>query len=239
MSAAGSKTERDRVSGRILAIGDIHGCHVALDALLSLVQPDGDDSLIVLGDVVDRGPGTRQAIDQLLHVRQFTELNFIMGNHEEMMLGALEDQRLASHWLTYGGSQTLDSYKGGFGQVPSRHWDFLYEATDFWETDSEIFVHAGVERGVPLSEQSSQWLRWSRFTGEEPPHSSGRRIICGHTVQTHGSPCVAQGWICVDTWAYGGQFLTCLDVTHDLVYQANQRGDARGPAQLADVALVL
>ena len=50
MSTAGSKTERDRVSGRILAIGDIHGCHVALDALLSLVQPDGDDSLIVLGD---------------------------------------------------------------------------------------------------------------------------------------------------------------------------------------------
>jgi serine/threonine protein phosphatase 1 len=227
------------VSGRILAIGDIHGCHVALDTLLSLVQPTGDDRLIVLGDVVDRGPGTRQAVDQLLHVRQFTELIFIMGNHEEMMLGAVEDSRLASHWLTYGGSQTLDSYGGGFGQIPSRHWDFLHEGIDLWEGTSEIFVHAAVQRDVALAEQSSEWLRWNRFTGEEPPHASGRRIVCGHTVQTQGVPYVANGWVCIDTWAYGGQFLTCLDVTHDLVYQANQRGDARGPARLADIALTL
>lgn len=227
------------MSGRILAIGDIHGCHVALDALLSLVQPDAEDQLVVLGDVVDRGPGTRQVIDQLLHVGQFTQLVFIMGNHEEMMLGAVEDARLASHWLSYGGTQTLDSYGGGFGQIPPRHWDFLHAGGEFWETDSEIFVHAALQPDVPLTEQVSEWLRWTRFTGEEPAHPSGRRIVCGHTIQTNGLPCVAGRWVCVDTWAYGGQFLTCLDVTHDLVYQANQRGESRGPARLADIAFTM
>jgi len=55
--------------GRTLAIGDIHGSDYALDALLDLIAPTPDDTVVVLGDIVDRGPGSRQVIDRLLALR--------------------------------------------------------------------------------------------------------------------------------------------------------------------------
>jgi serine/threonine protein phosphatase 1 len=54
---------------RLLAIGDIHGCLTALDALLAAVRPRDDDLLVVLGDYVDRGPESRGVLERLLELR--------------------------------------------------------------------------------------------------------------------------------------------------------------------------
>ena len=83
---------------RILAIGDIHGCNSALDALLDVVQPIGGDTIVVLGDVVDRGPDTRACIERLLAVSRSVELIHLMGNHEEMMLAARESVPALRYW---------------------------------------------------------------------------------------------------------------------------------------------
>jgi serine/threonine protein phosphatase 1 len=53
--------KRDEVK-RILAIGDIHGCSVALDALLEVVNPGTDDLVIMLGDYIDRGPDSNKLV---------------------------------------------------------------------------------------------------------------------------------------------------------------------------------
>jgi serine/threonine protein phosphatase 1 len=105
------------------------------------------------------------------------------------------------------------------------------------ETENEICVHACLEPGIPLEEQSGVVLRWERFTGEYPPWPTGQRIICGHTAQHSGVPIVSDGWVCIDTCAYGGQFLSCLDTNSDLLYQARQTGEVRGPVPLAEVAI--
>ncbi len=215
------------MSGRTLAIGDIHGCSVALDVLLSKMELTPDDTLVVLGDVVDRGPSTRKAIDRLFEIRQICNLIFIKGNHEEMMLNALETGDRIEAWKQFGGEETLQSYGGDIENIPQEHLNFLEAGLDFWQTDSEIFVHANLEPGIPLDEQTSEWLRWTRLTGFEKPHPSGKRVICGHSSQLSGVPASLEGWICIDTWVYGAGALTCLDVETGELYQSQQSGAYR------------
>jgi serine/threonine protein phosphatase 1 len=219
---------------RTIAIGDIHGCQIALEKLLAQLNVSPDETVIVLGDVVDRGPGTKEAVDQLLALEKSCQLIFLMGNHEEMMLEAKGGGSIERAWLRYGGQQTLDSYGGDYGMIPDSHWAFLQAGQKYFETESEIFIHANLEPGVALSDQTADWLRWTRLTGDERPRECGRRVVCGHTNLTIGEPLVMDGWVCIDTWAYGQKYLTALDATNDLIYQASQTGETRGPFPLSN-----
>ena len=95
------------------------------------------------------------------------------------------------------------------------------------ESDFDIFVHACVESDVSLSNQTSDFLRWKHVGGMESPHASGKRIVCGHTAQTDGVPLVFDGWVCIDTYAHGGKWLTCLDCETNHVVQASQDAEVR------------
>jgi serine/threonine protein phosphatase 1 len=218
------------VSSRVLAIGDIHGCDTALETLLGQLQITGHDTVVLLGDIVDRGPGTRQVIERLMDLKSECRLHFVMGNHEQMLLSALDHSAEMSRWLMYGGREVLDSYgaDSGIGTIPETHLEFLRSAQDFCETATEIFVHANLEPGIPLAEQNIEWLRWARFTGREEPLESGQRVLCGHTAQKSGLPAPIRGWVCIDTHVYADDgWLTCLDVQTDEFFQANERGQFR------------
>ncbi len=224
------------MSNRTIAIGDIHGCHLALEALLGDLQITTGETVVVLGDVIDRGPGTKQAIARLLELQKTCRLIFLRGNHEEMMLESRKGGPIGTAWLRVGGQETLDSYGGEFEMIPDSHWNFLESGLDYWETDAEIFIHANLEPDVALPKQSPAWLRWIKLCGEELPRDCGRRVVCGHTSLHQGTPWVLDGWVCIDTWCYGKQYLTALDTTNDLIYQAKQTGETRGPFPLAQFA---
>lgn len=217
---------------RVLAIGDIHGCSAALDALLAAVGPAPGDRIVALGDFVDRGPDSRGVIERLIRLREDGLLVPLRGNHEQMMLRARVDPELRALWLRVGGAQTLASYApedraGGFDDVPAAHWAFLErECATFYETDTHIFVHGGAEPDRPLSHQPAAVLLWEPFL-DPMPHRSGKVLICGHTAQRDGHPRDLGHSICIDTWVYGGGWLTCLDVGTRRLWQANQRGDRR------------
>ena len=220
-------------SGRLLAIGDIHGCHVALESLLDKVQIVPTDTLVVLGDVIDRGPGTRQVIDRLLECRDRCRVALVMGNHEEMLLEVLRDDDSEEDWLGFGGIETLESYGGEeLDLIPPAHVQFLQSAVDYFETGSAVFIHANLKPGVPLARQTAEWLRWTKLTRRENPLPSGQHVVCGHTPQKDGLPWVGDGWTCIDTFAYGGMYVTCLDVNTRNVWQASQTGESRGPVPL-------
>lgn len=215
------------MTARTLAIGDIHGCDIALETLLAGLSISRDDTVVVLGDVVDRGPGTKQAVERLLQLAQDCRLIFVMGNHEEMMLSALDTGEGVEAWLRYGGTATLYSYDGDPRKIPRSHLEFLRSGVNYWETDRDLFIHANLEPGVALEKQQPEWLRWTHLTGHESPHPSGKRIVCGHTPQKEGEPLCLTGWTCIDTFACGTGWLTCLDVATDEFYQANQPGASR------------
>lgn len=213
--------------GRTFAIGDVHGCYEALTALLGTLALAENDTVVFLGDAVDRGPESKQVVNRILSLRDTCRVVFIMGNHEEMMRNALSGRGLVNQWLQVGGQATVDSYGGSLSNVPPEHIRFLVSGLPFWESDANLFVHASLEANVSLANQTSDYLRWKHLGGLEPPHISGKRVICGHTSQTDGRPLVFDGWVCVDTYAHGGQWLTALNVDTDEVFQAAQDGSVR------------
>jgi len=217
------------VSRRVLAIGDIHGCDTALETLLGQLQIEADDTVVLLGDIVDRGPGTRQVIERLMDLQSHCQLYFVQGNHEQMLLHAMESPTTRARWMAFGGLDVLKSYSvaGEIDSIPESHLNFLRATVDYYETPTEVFVHASLEPGVPLSRQHDEWLRWTRFSGREEPLETGQRVVCGHTAQKSGLPLAIRGWVCIDTYVYGDGWLTCLDVQTDEFFQANQLGQYR------------
>ena len=221
---------------RTLAIGDIHGCHVAFQALLALVAPTAEDTLIFLGDVVDRGPDTKACIDEILRLQDECLVISIMGNHEEMMRGSIQKSFMIEMWLQFGGDAVLESYGGGgIDKIPATHLKWLSHLRQFYETPTEIFVHAKLEPTMTLANQNGDYLRWKKLGGSERPHVSGKRVICGHTPQKDGYPLSFDGWVCIDTDCCRMKWLTCLDVTTDHVWQTNEAGQSR-EFELADYA---
>jgi serine/threonine protein phosphatase 1 len=218
---------------RTLAIGDIHGCAVALDALLGMVRPEPADRLIALGDYVDRGPDSAGVLDRMVALFDAGRLVALRGNHDEMMLNARrgEDVRM---WLTCGGRATLISYGAPFPdidelkRVSERHWRFLeQDCVGYYETENHFFVHASVHPEVPLDEQPGYMLYWEKLF-EPVAHCSGKVMVCGHTKQNEGRPLNLGTTVCIDTGVYDSEgWLTCLHVERGFYWQANQRGATR------------
>lgn len=221
--------------GRTIAIGDIHGCDTALERLLDAVNPNADDLVVQLGDVCDRGPDTKRVIELLIDLSGRCDFKMILGNHDEMMLGVFGRHAACDlgFWWGVGGAETIESYGGDPEQVPEEHLAFLEAAFPFLELDDDLLIHASLRHEVPLDEEIADWLRWQKISGTEPPHPSGKRIVCGHSSQRSGKPLVWNGWACIDTRVYDeGGWLTALDLATDTYIQANQDGDVRGPLPL-------
>ena len=220
---------------RTLAIGDIHGCRTALDHLLAFVKPLPGETIVSLGDYVDRGPDSKGVIDKLIEMHVAGQLIPLRGNHEFMMLGSKKGGGDSIRfWLACGGAPTLESYvsPGQYAtheDIPATHWHFIKHTCDDWyETDTHIFVHANLHPERPLGEQTTEHLHWEALTAlSHRPHVSGKVMICGHTEQRSGRPLVLERAVCIDTWAYGGGWLTCLDVTSGDYWQANELGERR------------
>jgi serine/threonine protein phosphatase 1 len=224
------------MAGRTIAIGDIHGCSAALTALLGALAPQADDTLITLGDYIDRGPDSQGVLDQLLALGRRCRLVPLLGNHEEMLLAALSGPGGLEVWLRCGGAETVLSYgwapggprRGLAGLIPEAHRRFLADCLSFHETSTHLFVHAGYVPELSLEEQPGEALRW-RATDRHTtrPHGSGKTAIVGHTPQRSGEILDLGFLKCIDTHCHGGRWLTALDIESGQVWQANQRGEVR------------
>jgi len=217
---------------RILAIGDIHGCTIAFDTLLAAVQLQPDDQIITLGDYVDHGPDSKGIINRLIALHDTGQLVALRGNHELGMLAARLSDKNELLWICCDGDKTLASYSLSNDElnradIPNTHWNFLKNVCLNWyETDTHFFVHANADSSLSLSQQPDDMLFWKRFKNPAP-HCSGKIMVCGHTSQKSGVPLNLGHAICIDTWAYGKGWLTCLDVISGKVWQANQAGQQR------------
>ena len=218
------------MTGRIIAVGDIHGCASALKTLITAIDPMPDDTIVTLGDYVDRGPDSRGVIDQLIELGKRCRLVPLMGNHEEMMLEVVTGKQPPYRWLQYGGVETLESY-GFFGDmsvISESHHEFFKSMKDFFETDSHFFVHANYNPEVPLEKQTIHSLRWQKLTEiTPPPHLNGKRAVVGHTHDRGGEIFDVGHLVCIDTYCYGGGWLTALDVSNGTIWQSDADGQLR------------
>src|SRR5262245_42780478 len=145
------------MAGRTIAIGDIHGCLRALDALLGAIHPGPEDTLVTLGDYIDRGSESRGVLDRLLALSRQCRLIPLLGNHEETLLAAFDDKDALRRWLALGGPDTLRSYgwiPGGLRRAvrdwfPEPHRQLLAGCRSYHETAKHLFVHAGYVPELP------------------------------------------------------------------------------------------
>jgi serine/threonine protein phosphatase 1 len=184
----------------------------------------------MLGDAIDRGPGSRSVINQLLELRERVQLVCIQGNHEQMMLDAIDGAMPVQEWLYHGGAQTLDSYGRGAGVngVDEEHVEFIRTWADVHETDGHFFVHGNYIAARPLDRQPWTELRWQSLKWHTPgPHCSGKTAVLGHTSNKQGEILNLGHLVCIDTYACGGFWLTAFDATTGRVWQSNEAGEFR------------
>jgi serine/threonine protein phosphatase 1 len=224
------------MAGRTIAIGDVHGCSAALAALLEAIGPGLDDTLVFLGDYIDRGPDSRGVLDRIIDLAGRCNVVPLLGNHEELLVAAALDAVAVRLWLVNGGMATLLSYgwfpggprRGLAEWVPEAHWEFLAGCLTYHETDTHVYIHAGYVPDLPMEEQPAQALRW-RMTDPQTarPHGSGKVAVVGHTPQLSGEVLDLGFLVCIDTNCHRGGWLTALDVRTGQVWQADAEGRLR------------
>jgi serine/threonine protein phosphatase 1 len=218
---------------RLIAISDMHGCLAALRTILDAIAPGSDDTIVTLGDYIDRGPDSRGVIDSLINLQSSCRLVPLLGNHDVMLIDILNGQPdLLADWLQFGGSATLMSYGTSKPQtIPENHIEFLENCPLYYETEKHIFLHATYDPALPLDRQTIQTLLWDKIRPTPPgPHCSGKTVIVGHTAQRTGEILDLGHLKCIDTCCYGDGYLTAMDMQSAQIWQADKTGKMRDKA---------
>lgn len=178
---------------RTLVVGDIHGKLALFNRLLGAMNYQaGEDKLILIGDLVDRGEDSRGVVQRAIELQQEApdKVIILKGNHEAMMLSALTDPEgeQAELWLYNGGVETLHSYINAEGEfdVPEDHWRFMESLPTWYEDEHAIYVHAALpEEGGkfihPSEVADSPEIYWSR-NRHFFSNYRGKTVIFGHTI---------------------------------------------------------
>ncbi len=217
-----------KMSARTVAIGDIHGHLGALEAIIAAIDPRPDDTLVFLGDYVDWGPNSKGVLDRVIELGERFRVVALMGNHEEMMLGAREGRDNLRFWLRCGGDAALQSYGQAedVSLIPRAHFQFLAGLPLFYETETHFFIHANYAPNWRLDQHDTKTALWLSLTDLPGPHYSGKVAVVGHTPQ--GNHLVLDlGYLkCIDTGCGYGGLLIALDVGSGQVWQVDEKGQA-------------
>jgi serine/threonine protein phosphatase 1 len=128
---------------RTIVVGDIHGCFDELTGLLDLIKLQKDDRVVAVGDLISKGPKSREVLDLFISDRR---LSSVAGNHDRAIRQKLRGEPLR---LTKDQRQTLVELEAD----QERYAAFLRSLPFTIDLGSHLVVHAGVRPGVPLDQQ--------------------------------------------------------------------------------------
>ena len=172
---------------RKIAIGDIHGCAHTFKKLVEKIELSQEDELVLLGDMIDRGPDSKGVLDEILRLREKGhQVVLIMGNHEELLLNSGIDFFIKDRWLNCGGRMTLSSFGGDnldLSVIDPIYVKLLSEGRDYYESEGYIFVHGGLNFGLEFPYEAVRDMRWIRDWHDEINYKwlGNRVIVHGHS----------------------------------------------------------
>lgn len=220
---------------RLLAISDPHGRYDEFIYLLRCVKFRADDTLVVLGDMIDRGPKSAQIVDYLMNVRSKADVRVLMGNHEHMFLMYMAGYYPGEHYLNnfVGGEATMKSYDSFSVDQMEKHLEFLSALPKTIEIGKYVFTHGGLDINKPLGRQTLKDTCWDEGSFYKSPGLPGRTVVFGHH-QTHyiyqdvdhkdvqdsriwRDP-IYHNKIGIDCGFRGSKKLACLDLTNNIEY---------------------
>lgn len=222
---------------RVYAIGDIHGRDDLFAQMIDLIRADharrgaADLTIVLLGDLVDRGPASAAVVERAIRLREeFPDTRLLIGNHEECFLAALTgDVRRLRYFMRIGGDATVRSYWGddasldaaSFDEVarrlpelvPAQHVHFLGMGEDVVEIGDYLFVHAGIRPGVPIEQQTLTDLRWIRDDFLDDLGEHGKMVVHGHSITAEPDEQVNR--IGIDIGAFRSGTLAAIGIEGD------------------------
>lgn len=190
-------------SEQIVAIGDVHGCSKSLEALFEKLTGYEDRTFVFIGDYIDRGPDSRRVVDLLIDFQKNHDTVFLRGNHEQLMLDAIDDNDYRL-WLMNGGDTTIQSYETDYPdpEVPGDHMDFYRSTELYYETDDYFFVHAGVPADQTVEQakntpEAAYHFLWDRSHLNALETVWEKTVVFGHTPRSQ--PIVKKNMLGIDT----------------------------------------
>jgi len=215
---------------RYYLIGDIHGrldlYEAAIDGIEADIAaaPGLDHHIVLLGDLVDRGPDSAGVINRTRDWQTRRNVRVLAGNHEQMFLDSFENPDIMRHFFKHGGRETVLSYGLSTKQftkmtleelfeaipeiVPRDHIEYIESFEDYIVAGDYMFVHAGIDPAHPIAEQDRKDLLWirDRFLSHEGPLE--KVVVHGHTIFDQVMDCGNR--IGIDTGAFRSGVLTVL-----------------------------
>jgi serine/threonine protein phosphatase 1 len=186
---------------RTWVIPDVHGCLLTLHTLVEdLIGIQEDDSLIFLGDVIDRGPASKGVIDYIMKLgKSGINTTVIKGNHEEYMAKVFREEQSKSgfrkmlglksgdykDWMLYGGESTLQSFNAfTVRAIPEMYIEWIESLEYYVKWKKFLIVHAGFNFEVDDIFSDTQAMMWTREYKIDPEKLGDRKIIHGHVPVT-------------------------------------------------------
>lgn len=217
---------------RVIAVGDIHGRADLLDQLLERLlsyaanAPDFENTIVFLGDYIDRGMNSREVIQRLVdNPIPGWKMVCLRGNHDQSMLDFVKDPAVYRNWRQFGAPETLFSYGVRpplFDRVedfararddlaracPLNHWEFLGRLRYFHVEGDYVFVHAGIRPGVALVDQTPEDMMWIRDEFLAHRQKFPKVVVHGHTPSPRAVH--LENRIGIDTGAHATDRLTAV-----------------------------
>jgi len=226
-------------SRKVFAIGDIHGCYDKLMTLLDRIPLRKErDTLVFLGDYINRGPDSKKVLEALLQLsRECANVVFLRGNHDQALLEYAEtgDVELLRLLRVMGVEATAASYGSSIYQLreltafPGEHLEFLCSLASGFVADDYLFIHADVDRqtlevALPpgegdgiLTGMAAKMLS-SRRLGNDHARAGRFTVVFGHI--PFATPLVMPDRIGIDTGAAYGGYLTAVELPDLRFYHA-------------------
>jgi serine/threonine protein phosphatase 1 len=237
---------------RYYVIGDIHGRLDLYEAMIAAIEDSdrraqpADTRVVLLGDLVDRGPDSAGVIARTRDWQKARNVSVLAGNHEEMFLAAFEKPEALRHFLKHGGRETMLSYGLSKKQyntlsleeifallpklVPETEREYIAGFETMIRAGDYVFVHAGIDPAVPLAEQKRSDLLWirERFLNHTGPLE--KVVVHGHTIFDTVMDCGNR--IGIDTGAFRSGVLTALLLEGDQRRILQARASNSGPVEV-------
>ena len=214
------------MNGRLIVVGDIHGCHQEFSDLIGRLTLEKADRLVLLGDLVNRGPNSAKVIDLALENRAIS----LLGNHE---------RRLLKYRRTVDKSVLKDGDLDTVALLQDEHWAYL-ETMALWLEEPElntVLVHGGFLPSEPWQKQTADIV--TRIQVVDADGRPAKRadapdapawadlwvgppfVVYGHTPR---SEVYKRKWsLGIDTACVQGGYLTAYELTEKRFFQVKAR----------------
>lgn len=220
---------------RAYAIGDVHGRADLFGQLIDLIEADdaargtAQTTIVMLGDLIDRGPDSAGVVARARELARRRRVEFLIGNHEEMLLASRTQADALRGFLRYGGLETLLSYgipdqaimaadipelqELMIAAIPPEDFTFIEAFRPMVRIGDYLFVHAGINPHLPIADQDERECRWIREPFLSHKGDLGAIVVHGHTIAE--APEVRPHRIGIDTGAYVHGTLTAIGLQGD------------------------